>query len=149
MTPDLFRHKWREGMQQPQGHIEHTRQRICSLRIRVFHLQLFFGDFHIPIRKVAPDELIDLPSCFAILEGLEEPFHIADELLKTCPDPGVGESPALTISPLPSWAMVGADGGVSESMALITNRPTFQILLAKLRLDSTFLGPTFVSLPGR
>jgi hypothetical protein len=33
-------------------------------------------------------------------------------------------------------------------MALITNRPAFQILLAKLRLASTLLTARFMSLPG-
>ncbi|OGO74903.1 MAG: hypothetical protein A3K41_05600 [Chloroflexi bacterium RIFOXYD12_FULL_57_15] len=33
-------------------------------------------------------------------------------------------------------------------MAEITNLPAFQILLAKLRLDSTFFKSTFVSWPG-
>src|SRR5688572_30937479 len=42
------------------------------------------------------DKVIDLLPGLSILEVLEETFHIADELLGFCRDPGVGESQALT-----------------------------------------------------
>ena len=81
-APDLFRHERRERMQQAQGDIEHTRQGIRRARGSRTALGKFvLRDLHIPVGKVAPDEIVNLLPCLTVLEILEEPLYIANKLL--------------------------------------------------------------------
>src|SRR5512139_2375849 len=113
MIPDLFCHEGHEGMQQAQGYIKYPRQGFSGLRLRIVVFELLLGDLHIPVGKVVPDELIDLPSRLAILEVLEKTFGIADQLLEPGPDPAIGESPGggwLTIDRLRSTVFKRIEG---------------------------------------
>jgi hypothetical protein len=78
VSPNLFGHKRSEGMQQAQGDVKHARQRLDSLRESLV-LHLLFGNFHVPVRKVRPDEIVDLLTSLPVLEVLELPLHVADE----------------------------------------------------------------------
>ena len=88
VTPDLFRHKRGKGVQQAQGGIQHAHQgdrRIVRAVSAFSHLQ--FGNFHIPVGKIVPQEIIDLAASLAVLVRLEEPVNGADKLLQPRPDP--------------------------------------------------------------
>ena len=66
-------------MKQPQGCIKNVSQGEYGLFPVFFDLQLLLCDLEVPIRKFAPDEFVNLTSGLAILEGLEEALHIADQ----------------------------------------------------------------------
>ena len=131
-------------MQQAQANIEDADQGLRGLPMRRFICQLFLGDLHIPIREIGPEEFIDLASGFAVLEVLQSSRSTSRTSCWSVPRSSCrpGSSPDRRLSS----TSVGPPA--MELIALMTKRPAFQILLAKLRLASTFLGPTLVSLPG-
>ena len=68
MAPQFLGDERRERVQQPQRCIQHTRQHADRLLLRHLTLHLLLGDLHVPVGKVGPEELVDLPSRFAVLE---------------------------------------------------------------------------------
>ena len=91
VTPQFLGDEWREGMKQPQAGIQHPRQDRRGMPAGDIALHLLLGDLNVPVRKVRPEEVIDLAARLAILEGLEESFHVPHQLLQLGPDPGIGQ----------------------------------------------------------
>ncbi len=94
MTPKFFSHERGEGMEQAQTGIQNPGQGIrgivCS--IPTFS-QLKFCDLEIPIGKLIPEEIVDLPPGLPVLEACKEPLHFFYEGLQPCPDPRVRQGP--------------------------------------------------------
>ncbi len=55
--------------------------------------QLQLGDFQVPVGKLAPEELVNLASGFAVLVGGKQALYVAHQALQAGPDPGIGQGP--------------------------------------------------------
>ncbi len=132
--PQLFSDVRHERMQQAQRLFEHrqqTRARLGPLRRCFFGGDVCLGQFDVPVAEVVPEEVIQRLHRFVKLVTVERFAHVARGLVQSRKDP------AIVQRQLRQLASNGSGSTAAPSEFIKQKRAAFQILLAKLRYDST------------
>jgi len=88
VTPEFLGHKGCEGVQQAQAGIQHTCQGLGGVESAITAFgQLQLGNFHVPVSKLTPEEVVNLAAGLAVLMNSEQTLHIPHQGLQASPDP--------------------------------------------------------------